>query len=55
MPRKFILDNGKTFKAAAKFLKTVFRDSLVQDHLEGVGIDWLFNIKKAPWWGGYSS
>ena len=44
MPRKFISDNGKTFKAAAKFLKIVFRDSLVQDHLAGVGIDWLFNI-----------
>ena len=36
MPRKFILDSGKTFVAAAKFLKTVFRDSLVQDHLAGV-------------------
>ena len=24
----------------------------VQQHLSGVGIEWLFNIEKAPWWGG---
>ena len=52
MAWKFISYNGKTFKAVAKFLKTVFKDSLVQDHLARVGIDWLFNIEEAPWWGG---
>lgn len=52
MPRKFISDNGKTFKAAAKFLGTVFKDDMVLDHLAGVGTDWTFNIERAPWWGG---
>ena len=52
MPRKFISDNGRTFKAAAKFLKTVFRDEELVDHLAGIGIEWVFNIERAPWWGG---
>ena len=52
MPRKFVSDNGKTFKATAKFLRTVFKDDVVLDHLAGVGIEWIFNIERAPWWGG---
>ena len=52
MPRKLLSDNGKTFKAAAKFLKTVFNEEEVRDHLAGIGIEWVFNIEKAPWWGG---
>ena len=36
-PRKIISDNGKTFKAAAKSIQEV---------------KWLFNVPKAPWWGG---
>ena len=27
----FLSDNGKTFKAASVFIKTVFKDSVVQD------------------------
>ena len=52
MPRKFVSDNGSTFKATAKFLKTVFKDDMVLDYLAGVGIEWVFNIERAPWWGG---
>lgn len=33
LPRKFLSDNGKTFKAAAKFLSTVFKDETVQELL----------------------
>jgi hypothetical protein len=52
LPHKFLSDNGKTFKAAAKFLKTVFRDEAVVNYLSRQGIEWTFNIEKAPWWGG---
>jgi len=52
LPRKFLSDNGKAFKAAAKFLKSVFKDEVVQGYLVGLGVDWLFNIERAPWWGG---
>jgi hypothetical protein len=37
LPRKMLSDNAKTFKAAAKSVKKV---------------KWIFNVPKAPWWGG---
>ena len=37
VPRQVVSDNGKTFKAAAKALRDV---------------KWVFNVPKAPWWGG---
>ena len=52
LPAKFISDNGKTFKAAAKYLKTVFRDEKVKEYLTGLETDWTFNVERAPWWGG---
>ena len=33
MPRKFLSDNGKSFKTAADFLKRVFKDQTVIDIL----------------------
>ena len=52
LPRRFISDNGKTFKAASKYLETIFKDGLVQEHLTGLGVTWQFNVERAPWWGG---
>ena len=52
LPRKFISDNGKTFKAASRFLRSVFKDGTVRDFLSEKGCDWNFNVPKAPWWGG---
>ena len=52
VPRKFLSDNGKTFKAAARFLDAVFKEDIVQGHLSGRGVEWIFNLEKAPWWGG---
>jgi len=45
-------DNGKTFKAAAKFLSVVFKDETIQEHLANRGCQWIFNVECAPWWGG---
>jgi len=52
IPCKMISDNGKTFKAAARELSTVLSDSVVQDHSAGTGVQWSFNLEKAPWWEG---
>ena len=49
MPQKYISDNGKTFKAAALFVKAVFKEDAVQEHQ---GSQWTFNTEHAPWWGG---
>ena len=52
MPTKFISDNGKTFKAASKYLKTVFKDGTVKEYLTGLGVQWIFNVERVLWWGG---
>ena len=52
IPLMFLSDNGKTFKAAARFIKAVFKEDIVQNQLSGRGIEWTFNVEKAPWWGG---
>ena len=52
LPRMIVSDNGKTFKAAAKLLKAVMTHEDVQQYLAGVGVDWVFNLERSPWWGG---
>ena len=52
LPHKFLSDNGKTFKAAAMFLKDIFKDGTIQKHQVNQGSQWIFNIERALWWGG---
>ena len=52
LPRRIISDNAKTFKAAARLIKTIFNHKEVKDYLSDVGVEWTFNLEKAPWWGG---
>ena len=47
-PLLFLSDNGKTFKAGTKFIKAVFKEQVVQDHLSGQLINWIFIIERAP-------
>ena len=47
-----VSDNGKTFVAAAKVIKRVVSSSEVQRYFDGIGIEWKFNVPRAPWWGG---
>ena len=51
LPHKIVSDNGKTFKAAAKAIHAVVAHADVQKYLSGVGVKWVFNVLKAPWWG----
>ena len=52
LPRQFISDNGKTFKAAAKVMEGIVSQRDVQQYLSQVRVKWLFNLERAPWWGG---
>ena len=52
IPHKMISDNGKTFKAAAKAISAMLSDSVVQGYSAKTGVQWSFNLAKAPWWGG---
>ena len=52
LPSKIISDNGKTFTAAAKVIESVVCHGDVQQYLCDLGVQWEFNLPKAPWWGG---
>ena len=52
LPRKILSDNAKTFKATAKAIDTMLKDQDVKGYLSHVGVEWTFNLEKAPWWGG---
>ena len=52
LPRKILSDNGKTFRAASKYIKAVFADHVIEEYLAGLGCAWIFNVEYAPWWGG---
>ena len=52
LPKRMISDNGKTFKSAAKVVKAVMCQEHTQQYLSGLGVEWTFNIERAPWWGG---
>ena len=52
LPRRMISDNAKTFKATAKQIKAILDQKDVKDYLSCIGMEWSFNLEKAPWWGG---
>ena len=51
IPSKILSDNGKTFKHAAKLVRSLLKQSEVQQYMSSKGIKWAFNVEKAPWWG----
>ena len=52
LPWKIGSDNAKMFKATAKAIDSMLKDRDVQNYLCHVGFEWVFNLEKAPWWGG---
>ena len=51
-PEKIFSDNGKTFVAAAKWLRNIRNDEKLNNVLAKQGITWQFNLSRTPWWGG---
>lgn len=48
LPKRFLPDNAKTFKATDKLMKTILNQREVQTYLSQVEIEWTFNLEKAP-------
>ena len=46
MPAKMVSDNGKTFKAVAKLIHSIVSHDDVQQHLAGLGVQWIFNLPR---------
>ena len=49
---KFLLDNGKTFKSAAKIIDRIMSSTKVPGYFSSTRVEWSLNIEKGPWWGG---
>ena len=52
IPKRFISDNAQTFKCSEKLLKSMLRQREVNQYLTANKILWIFNVERAPWWGG---
>ena len=52
IPHKIISDNGKTFKLANKIISAVLSHPQTEQYLSNIRVDWVFNLERAPWWGG---
>ena len=51
-PQRIYSDNGKTFVSASKWIQQVMKDERIHGFLTQQGIEWRFNLSRAPWWGG---
>ena len=51
-PQKVCSDNGRSFVAAAKWLRGIMKDERMHDYLAHHHITWQFSVSRAPWWGG---
>ena len=51
-PQKVYSDNGRSFVAAAKWLRGIMKDERMHDYLAHHHITWQFKLSRAPWWGG---
>ena len=52
-PRKIIIDNAQTFKAASEFINKLRKSGELHDYLSDQGIIWEFILAKSPWWGSF--
>ena len=52
LPNRIISDNAKTFKGASKIIGEIMSHPDVHRYLENSRVKWVFNVEKAPWWGG---
>ena len=53
LPARVVSDNGSTFKASARTLQEIFANQEVKRFLSNYSINWIFNVERAPWWGGF--
>ena len=51
-PRVIYSDNGGTFVKAEKWLNRIRTEERLHNHIEENEIKWIFNLSRAPWWGG---
>ncbi|XP_065051285.1 uncharacterized protein LOC135680959 [Rhopilema esculentum] len=53
LPQVMVSDNGRTFVATNKWLKTLVKNEDLMNFLAVRRIKWKFNLSRAAWWGGF--
>lgn len=53
IPSTIVSDNGGTFKPASREITSILNHPDVKQFFAGRRITWIFNLAKAPWWGGF--
>ena len=52
VPSLMISDNAKTFKSASKIIGQILNSPEARKYFVQLDVKWLFNLERAPWWGG---
>lgn len=52
-PQTMVSDNGRTFVATRKWLRTLRKNEDLMNYLATQRIKWKFNLSRAAWWGGF--
>ena len=52
LPLRIVSDNGSTFKSASRQIADLMKSLVVRQYLAVKKVEWIFNLEKAPWWGG---
>ena len=53
LPQVMVSDNGRTFVATNKWMKTLVKNEDLMNFLAVRRIKWKFNLSRAAWWGGF--
>ena len=53
LPSKMIPDNALTFGSAAEEITLLLNGPEVKEYMAHHRVKWKFNLKRAPWWGGF--
>ena len=52
LPSKIVSDNATTFKSASKQITELMNNPGMKQYLSEKKVQWIFNLERAPWWGG---
>ena len=52
LPLRIVSGNGSTFKSTSRQIADLMKSLVLRQSLAVKKVEWIFNLEKAPWWGG---
>ena len=49
----YVYDNGLTFVSGSEAINRLWQDSMVNNYLGNINVQWKCIPKRAPWFGGF--